>query len=322
MHVSGEDAARIFTEARALAAEAGASPPDTLTERAAALVPSLPAALTRNLRCYAATGAPHGTLLVRGLLAAAGDLEPTPETATPPPLATEGRAAELLLLAVMSLLGEPFTFASLYEGRLVQHVVAAPGHEADQTSEGSQAALAWHVEDAFTRERCDYFGLLCLRGAAGAVTRVSAARRLRLPGKVEQVLRESRFVVEPDIAHGTGPAAKLPRCPVLSGPPDDPEICFDVVYQRPADPLDDEAAEALRALAEAVDAAATGHMLTPGDLLVVDNRRDVHGRTGYPPRYDGIGRWVLRAMVCASGREHRRRRGVRVLPAARPGEGA
>lgn len=153
-------------------------------------------------------------------------LQPTPETVIPDALGRDAQAGALTLLAVMSQLGEPFTFASLYEGRLVQHVTPVPGHESAQTSEGSAILLQWHVEDAFAGDRCDFFGLLCLRGDAEAATLIATARTLDLPDAVEQVLRQPRFVVEPDVAHGAARTLDLPAMSVLTGPADDPEICF------------------------------------------------------------------------------------------------
>lgn len=67
---------------------------------------------------------------------------------------------------MLTWLGGPFTFASLYEERLVQQVVPVPGQEDAQTSEGSDALLQWHVEDAFTAERWDFF----VEDAAESVT--------------------------------------------------------------------------------------------------------------------------------------------------------
>jgi L-asparagine oxygenase len=223
--IADRASARLHSAALGLAAEAGAPAAD-LCERASVLASALPADLVRALHRFGGAGAPREALLVRGVLAGTGGLGPTPGTVTPPPPGPEERAAELTLLAAVSLLGEPFTFASLYGGRLVQHVTAVPGHEDAQTSEGSQADLDWHVEDAFSGDRCDYFGMLCLRGAADAVTAVAAARNLRLPPQAEAVLRQPRFVI------------------------------------------------------------------------------------------DGADRWVLRVMVSASGREHHRRGGIRVLPSA------
>ena len=42
-----------------------------------------------------------------------------------------------------------------------------------------------------------------------------------------------------------------------------------------------------------------GPALEPGDLLMVDNRRAVHARTAFRPRYDGQDRWLQRVYaVC------------------------
>ncbi|WP_337824586.1 TauD/TfdA family dioxygenase [Amycolatopsis sp. A1MSW2902] len=310
--LTGGDAARIRTAALLAVAEPGDGAAE-LAERAAGLVTALPPGLVRALHRYAGHGSTHNTLLVRDLLPDLAGLPPSPGTTTPPALGPVVDAAGLTLLGVLSLLGEPFTFASLYEGRLVQHVTPVRGREDAQTSEGSDTVLAWHVEDAFTKQRCDFFGLLCLRGQPAARTLVASVRSLDLPGEVERVLREPRFVIEPDIAHGADLTPDLPAVAVLSGPPGDPEICFDAVYQRPADPAAAAAAAALKVLAEEVDAAAVAHVLEPGELLIADNRRVVHGRTVFRPRYDGTDRWLLRTMVCASKRAHRRRGASRAL---------
>jgi L-asparagine oxygenase len=81
----------------------------------------------------------------------------------------------------------------------------------------------------------------------------------------------------------------------------------------PTDPADDAAREAFACLAEAVTAAAVGHALRPGELLIADNRRVVHARSAFRPRFDGAGRWLLRTMVCSSLPRHRRRGALRAI---------
>ena len=310
--LSTAEARRLRAAADQLAAEPTLSSED-LAEHAAALSAVIPSPLARALHRYGNYGSPHNTLLVRGLVDDLAQLQPTPATVVPPTLDHTARAAALSLLAVVSLLGEPFTFASLFEGRVVQHIVPVPGREHEQTSEGSDAGLAWHVEDAFTGDRCDFFGLLCLRGEPGAATLVSPARAFVLPAATEHVLRRTRFVVEPDTAHGANRSQYLPGGSVLSGPATDPEICYDAIYQRPVDAEDVDAAAALETIGQAIDECAVTHVLEPGQLLIVDNRRVVHGRTHFAPRYDGTDRWLMRAMICASKRAHRRRGAIRAL---------
>ncbi|MCY9787129.1 TauD/TfdA family dioxygenase [Nocardiopsis sp. EMB25] len=277
-----------------------------LAEAGAAAVGCLPMSLLRALHQIATVPSLGGVLLVRGLLPSSllTDLEPTPSTALPGPLGPAARAAGLALLTAMTPLGAPFTFASLYEGRLVQHVVPVPGEEEAQTSTGSDSLLSAHVEDAFTEQRCDAFGLLCLRGHPGAATTVSRAVDLRLDREVEQVLREPRWRIAPDLAHGTAQRC-APARPVLTGPADDPAICYDALYQHPADDGDTEAMTAWKAFGAELERVALAHVLEPGELLVVDNRRVVHGRTRFTPRFDGTDRWLLRAMVTADRRTHR-----------------
>ncbi|MFT2016007.1 TauD/TfdA family dioxygenase [Streptomyces sp. 796.1] len=337
--VGGQDNARITRLAGALH---DAHPdvwhsPAASAEAGAAMAAALPAHLLRAAHRHRSLGNRHQALVVRGLTPAPG-LQPTPATLTPPALGRAARQGMLTLLGVMALFGEPFTFTALYEGRLVQHVVPVPGQERAQTSGGSRSFLDWHVEDAFRADRCDYVGLLCLRGDPSARTLFSAVGAARLDARTERTLREPRFTVGPDLAHapagrvaesvagagaagavelaglagpadaaGPGLAPDGAAVPVLSGSTTDPELRYDAVYLRPLDPADQEAATALRRLGAALERSAVGHVLVPGDLLVLDNRRAAHARTLFAARGDGTDRWLLRVMTCASPRAHRRR---------------
>jgi len=277
---------------------------------ARALITHLPSDLPTHLCCLRRYGNTRDSLLLRNLCAPE-NLPPTPEYVSGTGLEIfenpSVAVAATILLAVLLVVTEPYTFATLHEGSLVQNILGVRGREKAQTAEGSQAVLEWHVEDAFTENRCDYFGLLCLRGDLRAVTLLSPARQFRLPARIEDVLREPRFVQSPDAAHRSEECA-LPPSPIFSGRRDDPEICFDAVYQRAADPGDVEAIRALRVLAEAVEREKVQYTLEPGDMLFMDNRRVVHGRTSYAPRWDGEDRWLLRAMGSVSFRTHRRER--------------
>ncbi|WP_280273056.1 TauD/TfdA family dioxygenase [Nocardia wallacei] len=308
---TARETAIVWERAARAAAElsAGQDP----VEAAAGLITGLPPRMIVALHHFRVAGSVHNALLLRGVCGELTGLPATPATVTPELSAPAVEAAALLLLSVSLLLGEPFTFRSLHDGRLVQHVTPVPGQERAQTGAGSAATLQWHVEDGFTADRCDYFALLCLRGHPGAVTYLAPVRDLDLAAEVVAVLREPRFVIAPDPAHHLADASAAPAVPVLSGPAADPEICFGEADVRPADPGDRRAAAALTALTAALDRAAIGHELRPGDLLIADNRRTVHGRSVFRPRYDGADRWLLRAMTCSSIRAHRRRGARRAL---------
>ncbi|WP_051717757.1 TauD/TfdA family dioxygenase [Streptomyces megasporus] len=291
---------------------------DGVTELACALTPAFPTRLLRALHRHR-RGAGHDALLVSDLLPTDQEWGPGPRGSAEP-LTGPAQAAALCLLGVSLQLGEPFTFSTFYSGRLVQHVVPVPSMEHTQTSESSSGMLDWHVEDGFSPDRCDHFGLLCLRGEAAAHTRFVSARDLELPDEVREVLSRPVFLMEPDTAHemaDRSPAATA----VLWGPAEAPEICYDAHYLGPAGRPDGEEARALRRLAAELDAKRVEHALAPGELLLLDNRRTVHARTPFQARNDGTDRWLLRTMICSSlprFREH----GVRVWPSPHGAVGA
>lgn len=273
---------------------------DELTNLASALIAELPPHILRLLHRYRSSPRCGEALLLRGLFPPATDWGSNPNGSAAPLQGAPIQAAALCLLAVALQMGEPFNFSTFYAGRLVQHVVPVPSMEYTQTSESSEGSLDWHVEDGFSDDRCDYFALLCLRGDRNARTQFATARDVALPEHIRQVLSDgSRFVMWPDSAHvleeRTGTATT-----VLGGPGHDPALCFDAHYLKPADPDDTVGAQALAALQHELDAKRIEHVLVPGDLLLLDNRRAAHARSPFRPGNDGNDRWLLRTMICSS----------------------
>ncbi|HEX4061908.1 MAG TPA: TauD/TfdA family dioxygenase [Streptosporangiaceae bacterium] len=287
-------------------------PPDDLVNIATALAPALPAEVLRRLHRYRSSGDCGDALLIRGLLPPGIDWGRNPGGSGAPLRDEHPQAAALCLLTIAAQLGEPFTFSTFYSGQLVQHVVPVPGMEHTQTSESSDGTLNWHVEDGWSGNRCDYFTLLCLRGDRGANTMFAAARDVALPASQRKVLADrARFVMWPDSAHALAERTGTPTA-VLCGPEHDPQICFDAHYLGAADPADTEAAAALAALSEELDANRIEHTLEPGELLLLDNRRTAHARSSFRPGNDGNDRWLLRTMICSSLPRFRRN-GTRII---------
>jgi L-asparagine oxygenase len=87
--------------------------------------------------------------------------------------------------------------------------------------------------------------------------------------------------------------------------------------------LTDEGGQALKSLAVALEAVCRDIVLSPGEMVIVENHVAAHGRTAFQPRYDGADRWLRR---CYSLRAVPRwaiemSEGARVLPAMRSIEG-
>ncbi|MFB9721944.1 TauD/TfdA family dioxygenase [Planobispora longispora] len=265
----------------------------------------LPPTLRRVLREFRRHSGPTGSLLVRGM--------PVDETLLPATPTADGSVQRSLsdpatmLLLVACALGDPIAFRAEKSGALVQDVVPVPGKEEFQGNAGS-VMLSFHNENAFHEHRPDYVMLLCLRPDHDRVAGLrTACSREVLPLLTEETRRAlflPEFVTEAPPSFGANRDATFPHG-VLSGAPEDPDMRVDLAATTPLTP---RAEAALAELGEVFDRSAQSVRLLPGDLVIVDNRVTVHGRTAFQPRYDGRDRWLQRTFVAVNlrrSRDHR-----------------
>jgi hypothetical protein len=86
------------------------------------------------------------------------------------------------------------------------------------------------------------------------------------------------------------------KVPLLCGNPRSPYVRIDPYFMRiPAG--DPRAEQALARAVEAIEDNLMDIVLEPGDVLILDNFRVVHGRRAFYPRYDGRDRWLKRINV-------------------------
>jgi L-asparagine oxygenase len=266
---------------------------------------ALPTRLLSRLVGFRVAGNRQGMLLIRSL-PIGGPLPPTPAGGYLPSWPTAGRST-LAQLAVMSVLGHVIAYADEKRGGLVQDICPAAGQEYRQENTGSML-LELHTENGFHPFRPEIISLMCLRGdherTAATVTACIKSVLSVLPDSVLRALREPiyRIRFSTSFVGLDEPARYSSPIPVLSGPDDDPDLRVDFHAMETMRP---DGAEAFEALREAMTAALIGVVLEPGDLLVVDNRVAVHGRTGFVPRYDGEDRWLRRCFAVADLRPSR-----------------
>jgi len=85
--------------------------------------------------------------------------------------------------------------------------------------------------------------------------------------------------------------------PLLTGPEEFLEVSIDLLcgvrgMSEEANALLDQIREVCK-----LPGVATGVCLTPGELLIIDNRKGAHARTAFTAAFDGYDRWLHRVYV-------------------------
>lgn len=206
---------------------------------------------------------------------------------------------DIAMLLLAAAAGEPFGWAGQQDGRLINNIVPAAGHEFEQSGASSTVLLSPHTEDAFHPGRANLLMLACLRNPDGVGTTVSSVRRTRLSPAQRAVLCTPTLPILPDVSYGSefdrNTAVPVPTLWHEAGG-DALTMRYDPAYT----PLDDAgpdfraAYEHLERELERVCVLAT---LRPGELLLMDNDVTVHGRVPFTARYDGTDRWLKRVNI-------------------------
>lgn len=255
------------------------------------------------------------SVIIGGLPVDDAALHPTPEHWQHVPLAWTRE--DVLLLMTGSLLGEPFAWSTQQDGRFVHNVLPIKEHVDEQLGSGTRQTLWWHTEDAFHEARPDYLLLLCLRNPDMVATTYADVSRIDVEPEMFAALSQPQFEIRPDNSHkpqhnsthraglrGDASAAfssigrreaEPRRIPVMFGDPQSPYLRLDPYFMR--QPGSARHAAAFAWLRERIDASLMRIVLQPGDCLIIDNYRAVHGRDAYEARFDGTDRWLKRVNV-------------------------
>ncbi|HYK00361.1 MAG TPA: TauD/TfdA family dioxygenase [Thermoanaerobaculia bacterium] len=244
---------------------------------------------------------PHapGVTLVRGL-PVDRHLPATPADGEP---STEKRThiSEAVTLGFATLLGEPYAFLPEKGGRLVHDIVPVCGKETAHSNAGSLEPLGLHIEAAaFGDAAPEYVLLFGLRTdhdrvACTLTADVRDAQR-RLDARYIRELRTPGFKLLAPESFADGGLEYSRLTPVITGPEDAPQVILNMDRMQGITPAAAEALEAFGAALAHPDVLRRTH-IDRGDLVVIGNRRTVHGRTTFVPRWDGRDRWLQRVYV-------------------------
>ncbi|WP_269633192.1 guanitoxin biosynthesis L-enduracididine beta-hydroxylase GntD [Pelomonas sp. BJYL3] len=298
-----------------LAASFGSVETPEFADACALAAQELPRALRELAHRFKYLHLPCGAVLIRGLPVDDGRIGPSPSHwdaswRNPPSLREE--IAQCLLTAA---LGEIFGWRTQENGRFLRHIVPIEKDRKEQLGGGSEVTLVWHNEEAFHDHRCDFLSIVCYRNEEQAQTILACIDDFDIPDDKWALLSAPRYVVLPDTSHlpdqnisahwrlDDGAFERIRRMyaepqpvPALSGSRQRPFIQVDEAYMRAVEG-DTEAQAAFDWLIHRFNAHTTAIVMEPGDMLWIDNKRAVHGRSVYQPNYGPRHRWLRRVNV-------------------------
>lgn len=205
--------------------------------------------------------------------------------------------AKQTLLQYAGKFGYPISYIQEQKGSLIQNIIPVHKTETQQISTSSKVELGLHTETAFHPYKPDYVMLLCLRGDHTAATTYCDLSDIlkELDLHTRKVLKQKWFTTGVDISFRTNgePDQEIPISIV-----DELDGMLTLTYDEMlVKGTNDLAKEALEKVGEAIKKCTQEIILKTGDLLVIDNRKTIHGRKPFQPRYDGTDRWVQRMLV-------------------------
>lgn len=269
-----------------------------ITERAG----DLPESLRHAVRPPATAA---GATVVRGL-PVDDDFGPTPAhwQAAAEQTHHGSLTLDIAMLLLARCVGEPFGWQGQQNGRLVNNIVPAAGHEHEQSGASSSILLSPHTEDAFHAQRANLLMLICLRNPDRVATTVSSVRQVRLSDDDLRTLTTPTLPILPDVSYGTGFDQLAPLPTLWLDENGAATARYDPAYT----PLDEADAAFCAAYARlTAELARVSHApaLAPGEILLVDNDVAVHGRVPFRARYDGTDRWLKRVNIRLPERRRR-----------------
>jgi Fe(II)/alpha-ketoglutarate-dependent arginine beta-hydroxylase len=279
--------------------------PYAVVGKSRALAAALPTRLHDALVQFAGGGTAPA-LVVRGT-----PLQPLPATPGHWSGVKDDRSS-LVLLLIAEALGWSFGWSTQQAGRLVHDIVPTAGDEHVQMGSNSTDALTLHSEDAFHPFRAEWIALLCLRNPGRVATLVGAIDSVELADDEWAALREPAFPLLADLSHHPSQAPQARAKNSLETPVAEStflptlawderrgveSLRYDPYYTGPARSA--RHAAALKALTSQFAHNCIEVRLEPGDLVVLDNHRTVHGRAAFSATYREDERWLKR--VCVTG---------------------
>lgn len=205
--------------------------------------------------------------------------------------------SELNLSLFGTFLGQPFNYIQEEGGNIFRNIRPTQENTDEQTSDSSNAILELHTETAFHPIKPDFLMLYCLRTDRDgkAYTLVSDLCKVLAELDEETILELEKDQFRAAIDYSFGNFNWDKYTPIA-----EPIIYQDrtrVTYEHFMIANSPEGQKALEKMTYAVRKVQEKILLQPGDLLIIDNKRAIHGRTAFRMYGDGHDRWLQRMYI-------------------------
>lgn len=259
----------------------------------------LPSHIKSILTSFATVGSETGFLLIKTVPLDDATIPQTPSD-------NKCKVGETTNLAkiqaiLVSAISELIAYEAEGQGNLFQDIVPLKAMEHAQTSLGSNTELEIHTEQAFSKLKPDILSLACLRGDPDAYTHIFPLQTIlnNLTTEEKALLRKPLWKTGVDLSFKLNNDEFIDGdirgpMPIISGPPSNPTLIFDQDLMTGTNP---EATDMIRKIVDIYYQHKIRHNLKPGEIVLIDNRRAVHGRSAFKPRYDGKDRFLIRCFA-------------------------
>ena len=269
--------------------------PELFCSQSKELSKQLPQRIIDILLSFAKNGSDTGFLLIKNLEIS----ENVPKT----PSSNGHKVGEQTILAriqslFINVICEMIAYDAEGYGRLFQDVVPVEAMSKNQTSIGSSVELEIHTEQAFSKLRPDILSLACLRGDLDAYTHILPVQFIlnNLNHDEKKLLREPLWKTGVDLSfkldgHEFIEGDMRGPLSIISDQDEDPLLVFDQDLMRG---ITEESDKMVKKITDIYYKYRLRHNLKPGEIILVDNNRAVHGRSPFFPKYDGYDRFLIR----------------------------
>lgn len=220
------------------------------------------------------------------------DIGPTPPNSRSSKKSFE---TEAILGAVAHGLGTLFAYKEQSDGEIIHNICPVKSKEYEKVGECSRNPLAMHMDGSSHPFPPDFLLLYCLREDRQAKTIFTYASEI-----FERIKSETRFnLMLPKFTHKADIELEARNNPDFVGP------IFSVnekgrLIIRYDDDLtsgDKDWNEECQHLRQSIENTKLGYAFEKYDLAIIQNRKCLHGRSPFEPRYDGTDRWLQAAYV-------------------------